>query len=161
MPRHKISIEEALKVIKRDKPSLLRQDVAYAREPDVVMPDKPVLKRIGTTTVVITLHAQHSIGCGGSTVVNEAGDKGVVENTYMTYGPGVVTVSSKIAGQLLHQDMLARQADERLLETRQRSYLVMERRGNDGLAATVGFQVDDKFFGESFGLNSNFSSTIL
>jgi hypothetical protein len=160
MPRRKISIEEAIQLVKRERPGLLRQEIAYAPEV-ITASEKPVLKRIGTTTVVITLHSQHSIGCGGSLVVDEAGEKSIAENTYQTYGPGVVTVSSKIAGQLLHQDMLARQADKRMLETEQRSYLVQERRTADGMAATIGLQVDNDFFGNSFGLSNNFNTMLI
>lgn len=142
MPKRKISISEALSVLKEHNLEVTTKVV----EPQKVMSvttEKPIVKRIGTTAVTINLYAQHMIGKGGTLKVLESGEQTTDGNEFVVYGPGTCTVPSTIAGQLLHQDQLLKQADDKMTDGIQRSYLIMQRRGYDGAIVNVGVQVDN------------------
>jgi len=74
--------------------------------------------------VKVVLHAQHTIGSGG-TDIGDGKQHHVVNNGVLTYGPGVVEVPEHLSHHLLHQDQLARQADDRTFDRNVRSYVVM------------------------------------
>jgi len=76
----------------------------------------------------ITLYAKHSIASGEP-------------QQLLTFGPGKCTVPAPLADALLHQDMLAREADARLLETTPRHYLIVRRSNASGHSQAVGLQV--------------------
>lgn len=142
MPRRKkVTINEALQVFKDHNLEVFVRPAAVADEV-VETHDPSVVRKIGATTMVIDLYAQHCLGGGGSLVLDANGEKTVVDSATQTYGPGRVAVPTRIAAQLLHQDQLARRADERLLETKQRSYVIMQRAAADGRRANVGVEVD-------------------
>ena len=84
-------------------------------------------ERIGRPRV-ITLYAKHSIASGDP-------------QQLLTFGPGKCTVPASLADALLHQDMLAREADARLLETTPRHYLIVKKANASGHAVAVGLQV--------------------
>src|SRR5262245_8373188 len=84
-------------------------------------------ERIGRPRV-ITLYAKHSIASGDP-------------QQLLTFGPGKCTVPASLADALLHQDMLARDADARLLETTPRHYLIVKKANASGHTQAVGLQV--------------------
>jgi hypothetical protein len=153
MPRRKLTIDEALQALK---------DHGLDVEVKSVKPVIPVEKkkhpaftkptRAGANGLVkITLYAKHSIGSGGHMVIKD-GQQQVENAGVQTYGPGVVTVSSDLAQHLLYQDMLSKQADERLLEKEQRCYVVAQRRNADGHVVNASIRVDDSFFNGSIDI---------
>ena len=159
MPRRKITIEEAFSVLQQagiqvqvkavepvteDQPiDIIRKD--YTTYPPTVIQEKP-----NSRTVKVTLYAKHSVGSGGFSVKDDNGQH--IESSGVTvYGPGIITVPTALAPYLLHQDSLARQADNRMLETTQRRYLVVQRG-----AACVGLPVGDGVLDNLGILGDNF-----
>src|SRR5437870_803439 len=111
MPKRKMSIEDAFKVLEEAGISL------QVRQQEAVLPERiPVNEAVHVTKVVtaspkpvlgklvkITLFAKHSIGSGGVTTVHD--DEKMVEHAgVQTYGPGVCTVSAELASHLLSAD---------------------------------------------------------
>lgn len=139
MPKRKITLQEAFDVIHQhgldvevkgvvdDTPSPINIADSFVIEKEIT---PPVIQQ--KKSVKITLYASHTVSCGGF-MVGKGEDKHVEGNSIETYGPGVVTVDNDLAQHLLHQDMLARQADERFLDRRMRSYIVMPIRTQNGL----------------------------
>ncbi len=160
MPRRKISIEEALSTLREAGMAISISKVEPVesiepvkkgfKNPVYPMDDYTIVKpTVHNQFMKITLWAKHTIGQGGSLT-----DDGVTEETNMvTYGPGVVTVPTKDAQYLLHQDMLARQQDDRFLDRTQRSYLVVSGVRSDGSRSIVGKAVDDSVL-DGFSLNN-------
>lgn len=154
MPRRKISISEAMQVLRENNLDVFVKPVEEEKVPQKEKVEKGVVRKVGNTAITIMLYAQHTIGCGGFLTKTSIDDEGVMSgNTNITYGPGRVTVPVTIAGQLLHQDQLARQADERLRETTQRSYLVVQKQGYDGVIKNVAVQVSNGAL-DNFNINS-------
>jgi len=132
MPKKKITLEEAFAVFEREglqvkveamqpqKPQIHLEDFLE----DTIKEEKPAVVQTGKRFVKITLYASHSIGNGGEMVVSVDGTKHVINNGVETYGPGVITVPVHLAQHLLHQDMLARRADERTFDHKLRSFAV-------------------------------------
>lgn len=131
MPKKKITLEEAYAVFEQhgleievkalapppQKESLSSfLDIAEEQQSAVITEDKRTLK--------ITLYAAHTIGNGGEIITENDGTKHVVNNGIVQYGPGIVTVPLHLAQHLLHQDLLARRGDDRMLDTRMRTYVV-------------------------------------
>ena len=169
MPRRKITIEEAFSVLhnagiqvqvksvdttEQPAPEIIRRPVRpYGYAP--VVDEKPHAK-----FVKITLHARHSVGSGGVSVSGINGRQ-IEQSTAQTYGPGIgISVPTHIAAHLLHQDMLAQQADDRMLETRQRSYLVVQKSNSSGHIANVGVEVPDHILGNLGQLADSFMHRI-
>lgn len=165
MPRRKISIEEAFKVLEdAGIPLQVKQPV----DTGVSQPVEPVpsakVKRdfsapYGTTQhhinpklIKVVLYAKHSVGSGGFLTVGPEG-KQIESAGVQSYGPGVCTVPTELAAHLLHADTAARQADERMLDTEQRSYLIVQRVSSDGQRANVGVQVDNSVLDPSEMVN--------
>jgi hypothetical protein len=139
MPKKKITLEEAYAVfeqhgleveVKAIAPSPQKEslasflDIEPEQQGAVIAEDKRTLK--------ITLYAAHTIGNGGETITERDGTKHVVNNGIVQYGPGVVTVPLHLAQHLLHQDLLARRGDERMLDNRMRTYVVRPMRTSQG-----------------------------
>lgn len=137
MPRRKITLEDAYAVFEQHgvPESAIRKVVAEQQntaqaEPlsafleDSTAEENPVAKQVSYRKVKITLRAAHTISKGG--YLKEVNGEQVIEgNSVETYGPGVITVDSRLAEQLLHQDMLAIRADERMLDRTFRSYVLV------------------------------------
>lgn len=160
MPRRKISIEEAFKVLEEAGIPL------QVKQGDTVLPERipvdtntqhaPIAKQADVSRltkgklVKVTLFAKHSVGSGGVATVHD-GEKMVEHAGVQTYGPGVCVVSAELASHLLSADAAARAADARMLEREQRSYLIVQRVSNDGSRANVGLSVPDGFLDERLG----------
>ncbi|MGL5936907.1 MAG: hypothetical protein ACRCZI_14930 [Cetobacterium sp.] len=149
MPRRKISIQEAMQVFRDNNLKVSVEPLVEIDRLSVTAVDNPVVRKVGNTALTITLNSQHTISSAGA--LSEDG-KTVVGQSSVTYGPGRVTVPVTLASQLLHQDQLARQADERFREMVQRSYLITRKMSHDGYQATIGVQVDNSLF-DNFGFN--------
>lgn len=134
MPKRKITLDEAfavfeqhglqveVKAVRDDEPTeQLASFLETGDEP------QPIAEQLSKKTIKVTLFASHSVGNGGEIIVGKDGTKQVVNNGIATYGPGVVTVPAYLAQHLLHQDMLAKRADERMLERKVRQYIVTPR----------------------------------
>ena len=131
MPKRKITLDEAfavfeqhglqveVKAVREDEPT--EQLSAFLETGDT---PQPIAEQVSKKTIKVTLFAAHSVGNGGEMVVGTDGIKHVINNGIATYGPGVVNVPAHLAQHLLHQDMLAKRADERMLERRVRQYVV-------------------------------------
>ena len=155
MPKRKISIEECFA-------ELQRQGVKVQVVPDsqdtvaptlVDRPKKNAYGSIESTTpkrespfTKIALFAKHSIASGGFV---DAISKTVVDTSVQSYGPGIVTVPTHLCAQLLHQDALARQADERFLSPQRRCFIVAERSSSDGTRSNVGIEVPENVLNPS------------
>ena len=140
MPKRKITLDEAFAVFEQHglqvEVKAVQQNPSTTPLSDFLEPvveDKPVVQQTNKKTVKITLFAAHTIGNGGEIVTDIHGNKTVVNNGIQTYGPGVCTVPITLAQQLLHQDILAREADERMLERTMRNYVVMPYCNKDGM----------------------------
>lgn len=116
-------------------------------------------KPVGKTTTKVTLYARHSIGSGGTLTVT-ADSKQIEHAGVESYGPGVCYVPTKFAQQLLHQDAIARQADNRMLDRQQRCYIVAPRIGNDGQRCNIGIQVDEGMYGDIGNLPAHMTHII-
>lgn len=156
MPRRKISISEAMQVLRENNLDVVVKPVEEELEQPVAQKKdaRNVIRKVGNTAITITLQSQHMIGCGGFLTKTSVDEEAVIRgNIVKTYGPGQVTVPVTIASQLLHQDQLAIEADKRMLETTQRSYLIVQKRGYDGALKNVAVQVSDGAL-DSFNINS-------
>lgn len=139
MPKRKITLEEAfaafeqhglqveVRAVKEDIPT--EQLSAFL---EINEEAQPIVEELSTKHIKVTLFAAHTVGNGGSIQVMPDGSKQVVNNGIQTFGPGIVTVPANLATHLLHQDMLARRADDRMLESRVRQYVVVPRRTMHG-----------------------------
>lgn len=132
MPRRKITLEEAFSVFEEHglkvKVEAVQQDTPASPLADFLeetVPTVPLPQQLSAKRVKITLYAQHSIACGGRLVKGTDGESHIEGNTLETYGPGIVTVPATLAAQLLHQDGLARDADEHMLDRKLRTYVVV------------------------------------
>jgi len=130
MPKKKITLEEAFAVFEQHGLEVEVRGIQQQRAAEPLSAflegggeEQAPLVEEGKKTMKITLFAAHTIGNGGEIVV-ENGEKKVVNNGIVQYGPGIVTVPTHLATHLLHQDLLARRADERMLEQRVRTYVV-------------------------------------
>lgn len=131
MPKRKITLDEAFAVFEQHG---LQVEVKAVREDEPIEqlsafletgePSQPIAEQLSHKTIRVTLFAAHSVGNGGEMIVHKDGTKEVVNNGIATYGPGVVAVPAYLAQHLLHQDMLAKRADERMLERKVRQYVV-------------------------------------
>ena len=135
MPRRKITIEEAfatlesaginVQVKKPDVDELIPLDTTKAAinySDTYGIPQET----LGGKLVKVKLYAKHTVGSGGQ-----------------SYGPGIITVPSSIAQHLLHQDGLAVEADNKMLDRQQHSYLVVQRQ-SAGQVVNVGLEVDSQ-----------------
>jgi hypothetical protein len=135
MPKRKITLAEAFDVLEQHG---LQVQVSHVNtEPVATLADftelqpTPVIAERHVVTankkakmVKVVLHAQHTIGSGG-TDIGDGKQHHVVDSGVLTYGPGVVEVPEHLSHHLLHQDQLARQADDRTFDRNTRSYVVM------------------------------------
>jgi hypothetical protein len=125
MPRKKISLtditlEDAFSVFERHGLKV-KVEAVESEQPNPSLadflekpPETPDLpQQVSGKKVKITLHARHTIASSG-TIIN----KKVIGGTLETYGPGIVTVPVELASSLLHQDGLARKADESIRDNR-------------------------------------------
>jgi hypothetical protein len=136
MPKRKITLQEAFDVIEQHglqvqvsavntQPAATLADFIETPVTHVVPDDKVVVTANKKAKVVkVVLHAQHTVGSGGINVGTTQHPQ-VVNNGVLTYGPGVVEVPEYLSHHLLHQDQLARQADDRTFDRNTRSYVVM------------------------------------
>lgn len=141
MPKRKITLDEAfavfeahglqveVKSVKEDEP--VEELSSFLEQSEVK--EVEIAEQVSSKLIKITLFASHTIGHSGEFVKDEDGVKHIVNNGIETYGPGVVTVPSHLAQHLLHADMLARRADERMLERNVRQYVVVPRRTANGV----------------------------
>lgn len=139
MPKRKITLDEAFAVFEQHglqvEVKAVSADVvneplsAFLEQGEEI--EQPVIQE-SAKHIKVTLFAAHSVGSGGEIKVMPDGSKQVVNSGIQSYGPGVVTVPSHIAQHLLHQDMLARRADDRMLENRVRQYVVTPKRTMQG-----------------------------
>ena len=132
MPKRKITIEEAFAAL--DSAGISVQ----VKKPDVPDIEEPVVaptvsysevygipqEKLGGKLIKVKLYAKHTVGSNGQ-----------------SYGPGIITVPSSMAQHLLHQDGLAVDADNKMLDRQQHSYLVVQRQ-SAGQVVNVGLEVD-------------------
>jgi hypothetical protein len=150
MPRKKITLEEAfavfeqhglqveVKAVQQDQPVAQLSDFLE----DVSIPQVQLPIQVSKKLIKITLYARHSIANGGQLVKQPDGTTHVINNGVESYGPGVIIVPADIAQQLLHQDGLARQADEHLLDRKLRSYVIVPRETQYG-TINCGYRVSE------------------
>ena len=159
MPKRKITLDEAFAVfeqhglqveVKAVQTEIASTPLSEFLEPIVEQP-KPV-QQVNKKTVKITLFATHTMGSGGELTIDSNGNKHISDNGIVTYGPGIVNVPISLAQHLLHQDALAREADERMLEKTMRNYIVVPRQNKDGsvVNCAVGIVKDNNFDMSSF-----------
>jgi hypothetical protein len=139
MPKRKITLDEAFAVFERHG---LQVEVRAVKDDtpteqlsaflEVEEGEQPTTEELSNKWIKVTLFAAHTVGSGGSITVMPDGSRQVINNGIQTYGPGIVTIPANIATHLLHQDMLARRADDRMLESRVRQYVVVPRRTVNG-----------------------------
>lgn len=144
MPRKKITIEEAFAVFEREglkvRIEAIQPEIPQSRLQDFLETEEPLKPRaevVSKKFIKVTLFAAHTIGNGGETVVNADGTKHVINNGIESYGPGIVTVPTHLAQHLLHQDMLARRADNRTFGREMLSFAVYPQRTNYGVVNTA------------------------
>lgn len=164
MPKRKITIEEALKTLHEAGVKVKIDTVEEPQNVSLTPAFRDIEDKKETVVekgkfVTITLFAKHSIGSGGEETIDKNGNRLTINNGVETYGPGKCKVPSNLAGHLLHQDALARQADERLLDKTPRCYIVSEVRAPDGRIVNKITQVDESFFPDSLG-NDGFAYLI-
>lgn len=150
MPPRKISIADALTALNKHG-----VDVSVTRQSETIfhpMDTPPVTKVIKASKGYskVTLFAKHSIANGGQ---YHPETKTTTGAGYNSYGPGVVTVPSTLAAQLLRQDQEARKADERTRSTERRSFLIVQRQ-SQGSKAKVGLQVPNEILDSGFDLSN-------
>lgn len=147
MPRRKISVEDAFQALQ--KAGINVQPVPVEPEPVVPkkvysnpygLPPKSV-RQTGPRTVRVELYAKHTVGSGGEQVVGADGHKQTVNNGVVTYGPGVCQVPVGLAKHLLHQDAMAKEADERFLSSKPRYCLVVQKVDQNGNRYAVPVEV--------------------
>ena len=164
MPKKKITLEEAFAVFEQHGLEVEVKAIAPERKTESLsafleQSDEPTTPFIeeGKKHIKVTLFAAHTVGSGGEIIIQN-GEKVIVNNGIETYGPGIVTVPSHLAQHLLHQDLLARRADERMLENRVRSYVVRPMRTSQGIINVARcVSIDNGFDLSGFlgGMNSN------
>lgn len=166
MPRKKISIEEAFKVLEEAGIPIQVRPTIPATQPVVEMKSRKgqIFDTSPKVTpskkyMEVTLYAKHSVGSGGSMVVKE-GEKQVENAGVQSYGPGRFTVPIELASHLLYADAQARRADDNMLSKEQKSYLVVARIGGDGQRVNVGVQVDNSLFDDIGSVPNNLSYRI-
>lgn len=161
MPRKKISIEEAFATLEQAgipiqlKPVVAENHVEPTPEPVIptgrrkgqIFDTSPKPTKPATHTRV-TLFAKHSIGSGGRLVIDSDGTRRAEHTGVESYGPGICMVPVEHATHLLHADALARQADQRFLDTTMHSYIVVPRQAN-GQRANIAVEVDGGMLGWS------------
>lgn len=135
MPKKKITLEEAFAVFEREglkvevkaiQPTIPQPRLEdFLETAEEVQPTAIVLNK---SLIRVTLYASHTVGNGGEIIVGADGNKHVVNNGVVSYGPGVVSVPTYLAQHLLHQDMLARRADHRTFSGETRSFAVSPQR---------------------------------
>ena len=147
MPRRKITLEEAFKVIESHGLDVEVKAVkveSLPQKPKIDIfknsPSSEVKVKVEAKTATIALFAKHSVSSGGHLVVGLDG-KQIESAGGETYGPGVCTVPTELVQYLLYQDNLAKECDARMLEKTQRSYLIVERRTRDGIRSSIGMPV--------------------
>jgi hypothetical protein len=172
MPKKKISLEEAFKVFEEAglevevKGILQKREKAhiadFIEQPDAQSTSAPygMVSHETAKNIKITLYAKHSIASSG-TMTEKNGVKSITGNTIETYGPGIVTVPSDLAGQLLHQDCIARQTDERMLDRKFRSYVILQQRTAQGMMNKGVLVSEDDGFSMSSFLGSLGSHQVL
>lgn len=143
MARRKITIQEALTALKVKGVGVKVQAVngSHQLEPliPIVEPQKQPYRRVKQGVMKVTLFAQHTIACGGM----QNDETGQIEGAgVMSYGPGICTVPLEYATALLYQDQQAKQADERMLDRTQHSYIIAQKNGPYG-RANVGIRLPD------------------
>lgn len=134
MPKRKITLAEAygafeeqglqveIRAIDKQPVETLADFIEQPVTPVVAAPVVTANKRAKMVRVV--LHATHTIGSGGENLGTPQRPQ-IVNNGVLSYGPGVVDVPEHLAQHLLHQDQLARAADDRTFDRNVRSYVVM------------------------------------
>lgn len=134
MPKRKITLAEAFDVIEQHglqvqvsavdaRPAATLAD--FIEQPVTPVVHGPVVTANKKAKMVkVVLRAQHTIGSGGDNVGTKEHPH-VVNNGVLTYGPGVVEVPEHLSHHLLHQDQLARAADDRTFDHNTRSYIVL------------------------------------
>jgi hypothetical protein len=133
MPRRKISLEEAYAVFEQHGLQVEISGIQKLEEPAIPqqslfaqpygVPEKAE-RKVGKHTVRIVLHTQQTITSGGEAVYEGSKLIRIDGQSAVTYGPGIVYVPTEIAGDLLHQDQLARRADADFLSTTFKSYVI-------------------------------------
>ena len=154
--KKKISIEEAFSALRNAGINVKIDDVSKPVDetPDFVVakpgakPKKQKESKGKPGISKVTLSTQHCIGSGGV----EDEDGVITHAGVVTYGPGVCEVPSELAGALLHQDQLAKQQDERMLDRTQRSYMVVPRRSGSQ-RNNVAVRVDDSILNNGIDLS--------
>ena len=133
MPRRKITIEEAFATLESAgiPVQVKKPDVEIPASSDTVKanysdPYGIPQEKLGGKLIKVKLYAKHTVGSSGQ-----------------SYGPGVITVPASIAQHLLHQDGLAVEADNKMLDRQQHSYLVVQRT-SEGQVVNVGLEVDSQ-----------------
>ena len=165
--KKKISIQEALKTLHEAGVDVTINNVEKPvnESPEFVVSEpgartkkhKKAKETPGTKKV--TLFTQHCIGSGGS-MTHNGEDKQVIEAGVVTYGPGVCEVPVDLVGGLLHQDMLAKEQDDRMLDKTQRNYLVVQRRTGNS-RSNVALRVDNSVLNSGINLNGIAESNML
>lgn len=162
MPKRRISIEEAFATLEQAGIPIQLKLVAVENHVVEQVPELPVQsgRRKGqifdtspkptksATHTRVTLFAKHSIGSGGRLVIDADGTRRAEHTGVESYGPGICMVPVEHATHLLHADALARQADQRFLDTVMHSYIVVPRQVN-GQRANIGIEVDGGMLGWS------------
>ena len=156
MPRKKInlsdiSLDQAFQKIESEGLEIevksVKKDVQPVKsniEDFIDVPQVSTPKPIGKKFIEVDLYAAHSIGSAGS-LIGDPKQANVIGNTFQTYGPGrKVRVPAEIADDILHQDLLARRADERLFSPHRRTYVVERRRSNAGVV-NIGVDVTPEY----------------
>lgn len=156
MPRKKISLDDIsldqafqriqregieieVKGVKREEVFVKSHIEDFIDTPQITTPTP-----IGKKFVEIDLYATHTVGSGGS-LVGDAKQESVVGNSFEQYGPGRrIRVPIDLAQHLLHQDMLARRADDRFLNPQRRTYVVARVRDSTGIKH-IGSDVTGQF----------------
>jgi hypothetical protein len=156
MPKRKITLDEAFAVFEQHGLQVEVKAVIPAETYKEQLADFLVQDEIAIEPTVehkhlvrVTLHAQHTVGSGGQ-MEGTGKNQHVVNNGIQSYGPGICHVPVNLAQHLLHQDGLARQADERLLDRKFRSFVIVQRRTMQGIQ-NVGINVSEE---ASFDLSS-------
>lgn len=153
MAKRKLTIDEALTFLKTQGVSVRVDSLTHElprkaesillevpKEAQSISPRDRLNVKSLPKLVRIALYAQHSVGSGGSLSVNQ--DQ--IENAgVQTYGPGICMVPRELVSHLVYKDQVARQADERMLEKTQRSYIILQRHNPSGQQASIGLRLPD------------------
>lgn len=146
MPRRKISIEDAFNVLQQAGVNVqVKPQVEQVTVPVKAIKEPLFPIKVSAKLIKVKLYSKHSIGSGGSMVTSVDG-KQIANAGVETYGPGVCNVPREIVGQILAQDRLAQDADEKMLDKTQRSYLVLRKYNSEGHHANVGVAVSNELF---------------